>query len=271
MSLIVSLIAAIVLDASPSPTPLATGYGLLPVIVDVHTSAVCTTLRQTVIPVGFIAKTNDAAFTDVKNRTLKVGMSQIADQTDLVVLAHHDQVDTGAVTSNIALAKTLLDESRKRYPDEKDPEIAAMRAELESVIDLQRQYGSIVDAIAGAYLDSQTNQQLYGGMYGSNTASVQERNLQAERDFINGNRILLGLQPLDAPPLSASLPGSSTSADIADQLRQDMNATTQTQPVPSPGVRQQVDAQQLDEQLGLAESRLRATAVAALRLCSHAK
>jgi hypothetical protein len=108
-------------------------------------------------------------------------------------------------------------------------------------------------------------------MYGANTTSVQQRNLQAERDFINANRILLGLQPLDAPPLSASIPGSSATADIADQLRQDMNATTQTQPVPSPGVRQQVDSQQLDEQLGLAESRLRATAIAAGRLCNHAK
>jgi len=268
----ISLIATVVmLGASPSPTPLATGYGLLPVIVNVHTSAVCTTLRQTVIPVGFIAKTNDAAFTDVKNRTLKVGMSQIADQTDFVFLAHHDQVDTAAVTSNIALAKKLLDESRKRYPDEKDPEIAAMRAELESVIDIQRQYGSIVDAISGAYLDSQTNQQLYGGMYGQNTTSVQQRNLQAQRDFINANRILLGLAPLDALPLSASIPGSSTNADIADTMRSDMSATTQTLPQASPGARQQVDAQQLDQQLQNAEARLRATAIAAGRLCTHSK
>jgi hypothetical protein len=255
MNPIVSLILAAGLLASPSPTPLNAGYGLLPVIVNVHTSAVCTTLHQTVIPVGYIAKTNDAAFTDVKNRTLKVGLSMISDQTDYIFLAHHDQSDTQAVMTNIALAKQLLDESRKHYPDDKNPEIAAMRSELESIIDLQRQYNSIVDAIAGTYLDSQTNAQLYGGMYGQTTTNVQQRNQQSERDFINSNRVLLGLAPLD---------DSLTGPMLADQ-----SATAQTLVQPSPGVRQQVDAQQLDAALQTAEYRLRLTAVAAQRLCTQ--
>jgi hypothetical protein len=259
MSVLALILSGITLVASPSPTPLATGFGYLPVIIDVHTSAVCTTLRQTVIPVGFIAKTNDAAFGDVKDRTMKVGMSMISDQKDFEFLAHHDQVDTQAVVTNIALAQKLLDDSRKRFPDEKNPDVAAMRAELESVIDIQRQYSSIVDAIAGAYLDSTSNQKLFGGMYGQNTSDVQARNLQAERDFINSNRVLLGLPPLEGLPLPGSGPGGTSQNVLADTMTQ-----------ASPGARQQVDAQQLDAQLGEAEGRLRAMAIAAQRLCTHA-
>ncbi len=259
MSMIALILSGITIVASPSPTPLATGYGYLPVIIDVHTSAICTTLRQTVIPVGFIAKTNDAAFTDVKNRSLKVGTSMITDQKDFEFLAHHDQVDTQAVLNNMELAQKLLDESRKRFPDEKDPDVAAMRAELESVIDIQRQYNSIIDGIAGAYLDSIDNQKLFGGMYGQNTSDVQSRNLQAQRDFINANRVLLGLAPLAGLPLPGSGPSGDSQSALAD-----------TMPQASPGSHQQVDALQLDAQLGEAEGRLRATAVAAQRLCAHA-
>jgi hypothetical protein len=260
------LLAAVVAVPSASPAPMATGYGSLPVIINVHTSAVCTTLRQTVVPVGYIAKTNDAAFADVKKRTLKVAMSQISDDKDFEMLARRDQSDVDAVLSNSELALKLLDQSRKRFPGRENPEIEAMRAELLDVIELQKKYSSVVDAISGAYLDSLSNRRLYGGFYGDNTSSVQQRDLIAKRDFINSNRVLLGLTPFDSQPIAGS--------DQADQqalpMHDDANPFTQPQPDASPGSRQQTGAPQLGRQLSQAEYRLQTTAVAALKLCNHA-
>jgi hypothetical protein len=226
-------------------------YGSLPVIVHVSTSAVCGTLRQTVIPVGYIAKTNDAAFGDVKTRTLKVAMSQLSDDTDFEFLARHDQVDTGAVLSNIQLAIDLIDKNKKLYPAAKNPEIEAMRAELVSVLDLQRQYNSVIDSIAGSYLDSTSNKQLYGGFEGTNTQAVAQRDLMAKRDFINANRVLLGLQPFDEQGVQPL-----------------QNPFTQPIASASPGSREQMGGPQLQAQLSDAEGRLQVTALAALRLCN---
>ncbi len=267
LSLILLAAAGALPSSAPTPAPLATGYGALPVIINVHTNAVCTTLRQTVVPVGYIAKTNDAAFADVKRRTLKVATSKISGDKDFEMLARHDQTDVSAVLSNNELARKLIDDSRERFPDQKNPEIAAMRQELSDVIGLQRQYSSVVDAISGEYLDSLSNRQMYGGFYGTDTANVQERDLEAKRDFINANRVLLGLAPFDSQPIVGT--------DVASQQGQieqsGMNPFTHPLPGASPGTRRQMGAQQIAARLQDAENRLQATAVAALRLCDHAK
>jgi hypothetical protein len=258
-----SLILAAALS-TPAPQPTATGYGSygsLPVIITVHTNAVCSTLRQTVMPVGYIAKTNDAAFADVKNRTLKVAMSQISDDTDLVFLARHDQSDVSSVVSNNNLAAQLIAESEKKYPAQKNPEIEAMRQELAQIIDLQRQYNSVIDAISGQYLDSTSNKQLYGGFYGDNTTNVQTRNLIAKQDFINANRVLLGLQPFDQNPIANSGMNEQQSAMIN-------NANPYTQPAPSASPGQAAGVEQIATELQAAEGRLQTTAIAALHLCN---
>jgi hypothetical protein len=266
LSLILSIAGAV---ATPAPTPGPTSaagnygsYGSLPVIITVHTNAVCSTLRDTVIPVGYIAKTNDQAFTDVKDRTLKVAMSQTSDDTDLVFLAHHDQSDVSAVTTNAELAVKLLEESEKRYPGSKNPDVEAMRQELSRIIDLQRQYNSIVNAISGAYLDSTDNKKLYGGFYGENTENVQTLDLMAKRDFINANRVLLGLQPFDAGPIA----NTGQQNQQAQVLQEGNNPLTQPGPSAAPG--QQATVKQITSDLQDAEGRLQTTAIAALHLCT---
>jgi hypothetical protein len=215
-----------------------------------------------VMPVGYIAKTNDAAFTDVKNRTLKVAMSQLSDDVDLEFLAHHDQTDAAAVVSNANLAMKLIQASAKKYPADKNPEIEAMREELGEVVDLQRQYNSVIDAISGEYLDSTSNKLLYGGMYGQDTSNVQTRNQIAKQDFINANRVLLGLQPFEQNPIAGSgMTGQQT------EMVNGANPLTQPAPTVSPG--RQAGPAQIESELQDAEDRLRTTAIAALRLCNH--
>ncbi|HEY5341593.1 MAG TPA: hypothetical protein VIK27_11245 [Candidatus Aquilonibacter sp.] len=221
---------------SPSPSPISTAYGSYPLIMDIHTDAVCTTLHQTIIPVGFIAKTNDAAFDDVRTHTLKVAMSLISDDKDFEMLARRDQRDVSAVLSNSQLALALLAQSRNRFPADKSPSVEAMRQELARVIDLQKQYNSALDAVSGAYLDSLSNRRLYGGFYGDDTADVQQRNLSAKRAFIDANRELLGLAPFDGEPISGT-------------------------------ITEQTGATRVHKDLGDAEKRLAVTALAALRLC----
>jgi hypothetical protein len=262
--MILSVLLSLAGTVAPAPEPTASSYGSygsLPVIITVHTNAVCTTLRDTVLPVGYIAKTNDGAFTDVKDRTLKVAMSQISDDTDLQFLAHHDQSDVSAVTSNTALAVKLIEESEKRYPAEKNPDVEAMRDELSRIIDLQRRYNSIVNAISGEYLDSTSNKQLFGGMYGENNANVQTLNLMAKRDFINSNRVLLGLQPLDNGPIA----NTSQQSQQSQMTQQGSNPLTQPGPSASPD--QEATAAQISTDLQEAEQRLQTTAIAALHLC----
>lgn len=261
------ILAATMALASPAPAPQSTGYGSygsLPVIIKVSTSAVCTTLRKTVVPVGFIARHNDAAIADVKALTLKTGVDPLAGDTDFRFLAHHDQSDVAALVSNDNLAQSLIDESRKRFPAEKYSEIEAMRRELEAVIDLQRRYASTIDAISGQYLDSLDNRVLYGGMYGSNTTSVQTRSLLAKQDFINGNRVLLGLAPLDTEPIA----GGNADA-MQTQNVHDANPFVAPQPSASPGSKEMTDAAHLQSSLDDAENRLKLTALTALRLCNH--
>jgi hypothetical protein len=191
-------------------------------------------------------------------------MNQLSDNTDLEFLARHDQIDTGAVLSNVQLAIDLIDQNRKKYPAEKNPEVQAMRDELSAILDLQRKYNSIIDSIAGGYLDSTSNKQLYGGFEGTDSQAVTQRDLIAKREFINANRILLGLAPFDEEPLG----NTSASSQQAQIMQQEQNPFTQPAADPSPGSTEQTGAPQVQKQLQDAEGRLQVTALAALRLCN---
>ncbi|MDE2481909.1 MAG: hypothetical protein KGN02_06935 [bacterium] len=251
-----ALLAAVVpvglgIMPTPAPTP-------PPVITTIESRAVCTALRKTVIPVAFIAKHNDAAFHDVVLRAANVGQSMLSDKTDYEFLARHDQSDVGAVLTNMDLAQKLLDQSKARYPDAAHPYVAAMRAELENVLYYQKQYNSLVDAISGEYLDAQSNKNLYGGFYGSNTSEVQQRNILAKQDFINGNRALMGLPPLDGLPL-----GNGAAAAASYQEHRDQSRVTGSSVNGGPSVLDRVRSG-----LTSAESELAHTAVAAQRMCT---
>ena len=263
-ALVLSIVTPVLATPSPAPSGGYGSYGSLPVIIRVSTNAVCSTLRQTVIPVGYIAKTNDNAFTDVKARTLKVAMSRIADDQDFELLARHDQVDTGDVLSNISLAIGLIDQSRKKYPDQKKPEIEAMRAELERVLDLQRKYNSVVDNIAGSYLDSLSQQAtlrrflLEPITQTSNSEIWKPRRRSSTRTAYCWARALR----------CGTDRGYGSASQQADRSRKRARTRFPNPPIKRrPGAHDQLGLNQISSELQGAEDRLQTTAIAALRLC----
>jgi hypothetical protein len=90
---------------------------------------------------------------------------------------------------------------------------------------------------------------------------VQTRDQLAKQDFINANRVMLGLTPFDQNPIA-------NSGETEQQAQQLNNANPLTQPAPDASPGQQSGAPQIASQLEDAEQRLQVTAVAALRLCN---
>lgn len=195
-----ALLLALITGAAPAalPTPAPQYHTIIHLMV----SPVCATLRSTVAPVGFIAKNNDAAFAHVLANTAKVGKeTSLLDgptsaKMALTFLAHQDQTDVGIVYTNLALAKTLLDQSATQYPATEFPQVAVLRDRLRAVITMQQRYNSLIDGVSGSFLDNSGDKVLYGGFDGKGGDNGSHE-LLAMQQNANANRALLGEMPND--------------------------------------------------------------------------
>jgi|SRR5579872_1925981 len=174
--------------ASPSPSPTEP-----PEILHVVVSPFCGMLRQTIAPVTEVQRANDRSFTDFYGQAAKLNDDVFRTdglgvdiELEMTTIAHRSQYNSGVVDTSISRAERLLAASRKRYPDEKYPDLAALRNEMESVLDSQQRYNSVLSAITGAYID------------GLGVVNVPQDIPQL--NYVNGMREVLGAPPIPRLP-----------------------------------------------------------------------
>jgi predicted Rdx family selenoprotein len=149
-----SLMLAALVAASPSPTGQASAP---PLIYHAVVSPGCTTLRNVILPIGYVTKRNDAAFRAMSqhlqsfvNQANILGTSTVEDNDQLLYgpkqtleVATIDDI-TGQIFHNLSVEDALMTQSWREYPQGSDPAVDALRQRVQNLIDLQR-------ALVGTY------------------------------------------------------------------------------------------------------------------------
>lgn len=149
-----SIMLAVVVVSSPSPKGQATTP---PTIYHAIVSPACTTLRNIVLPIGYVTKQNNAAFRAMSknlqsfvNHANILGTSTIEDNEQtlygpksMIDVANIDDI-TGQIYHNLKVDDDLMTQSWHEYPQGSDPSVDALRQRVQNIIDLQR-------ALAGNY------------------------------------------------------------------------------------------------------------------------
>jgi hypothetical protein len=175
------------LVAATSPTPEPT---LPPEIIHTISSPVCSSLQNTIMPIGYVTKINDQALRSMALSTQKF-LSNIypsdiptaadvdaamstsaggsptvselgASQTDDDLLYSPGQILSAAridsvaqqIFLNIALENQYLQQSYKEYPVGTDPKVDALRQRAQQMVDLQQAMASRYEQFAGTYLSN---------------------------------------------------------------------------------------------------------------------
>jgi hypothetical protein len=118
-------------NAAPSPYP-TTSH--LRVIVTVRASSFCSAVRSTAVPIGFVVRTNDAAFSSLTANPPSLDPSD----PNRFAVANATAKIMYAVVQNLELAENVLHRSWGQYPHGKDANVDALRQRLQNLIDLQR-------------------------------------------------------------------------------------------------------------------------------------
>jgi len=167
LALILAAIAAGV--PSPQPTP------QLKVIVNVRSSSLCTTVKDTASPIAYVTRRNEEAFAAINHSMLKfmenmrgvtsasAAETQALDNalddaevytpsTELTVV----QMDKIAyeIAQNLVLEDKIIDASWKQFPKGQFPNIDALRQRLQNLVDLQRALDNRYFEFTGTYLDN---------------------------------------------------------------------------------------------------------------------
>jgi len=145
-------------DATAAPQPTAAPQAPLRVIVTVKSSTLCNAVRKMAIPIGYVNRRNDDAFSSI-NRTmykyLKQNVGNKPISTSEQILQNHGG-DTGPdvhpintytilsmnktawqIAQNVTLESAVMQRSWKEFPPGKDANVDAMRQRLQNLIDLQ--------------------------------------------------------------------------------------------------------------------------------------
>lgn len=168
--MIALLFAAATLAApSPKPTP------QLKVIVNVRSSSLCSAVRGMAIPIGYVTRRNDQAFSAIDYKLISFmqnthGISdagaaelrsmenQLDDEgvytpTNDVTVVQMDQI-AYQILQNITLEDGVMNDSWQQYPKGKFESIDAFRQRMQNLIDLQRALAHQYMDFTGIYLDN---------------------------------------------------------------------------------------------------------------------
>lgn len=181
--------ATLVSVAPPAPAPSATPP--YPVIYRTKTSPLCNSLQTAILPVGYVAKINDAAIHAMALSTRKFlaglspgdlpnsadfnaalnGKSATALTTQMAASGQGDdpllyspaqilnasRIDQTAqdLFHNVTVADRYMKESYKEHPIGQDPALDALRQRQENLINLQLALANRYEEFAGTYLGNQ--------------------------------------------------------------------------------------------------------------------
>lgn len=188
-----SLVLAVVLGATPTPSPLP-----FPEILHTVTSPGCETLHHVTLPVGYVTRVNDQAFRAMAFSTQKfmsffmpgdtpsaadiqaalgnsngqdpqlngtgsaMSTEMSASSSDDPILYSPKQTIMAAnidrvaeeIIGNLALEKKYVDESLAQYPPGTDPKVDELRAHAQDVMALQQSLAGRYEQFAGEYIDN---------------------------------------------------------------------------------------------------------------------
>lgn len=163
------LAAAVAATPSPQPTP------PLKVIVNIKTSAFCSSVRNMAVPIGYVTRRNEEAFGAMDHSMIKfmenmqgVGqmtlselqaMDQSLDDDELynpsndMAVTQMNQV-ANDIAQNLTLEDRLMNQSWKEHPEGQSDLVDALRQRMQNMMDLQRALDNRYLQFAGMYLDN---------------------------------------------------------------------------------------------------------------------
>lgn len=165
------LMMVVVLAATPAPKPTPP----LKVIINVHSTSFCSSVRTMAVPIGYVTRRNDEAFAAIDHSMVKffesiAGISS-AGNADWETL--NSELDDAAIYTpmgalstmkinqiayqimhNLSLEDHVMHESWIKYPQGAYPTIDAMRERLQNLMDLQRALASKYVQFASIYTDN---------------------------------------------------------------------------------------------------------------------
>lgn len=189
--LILSLLAGVALP-TPSPTPPPVSTPFYPTIIHTVTSETCTTLHNLVMPVGYVTKKNDEAFTGMQDRIQQIfgqftghdaptraDLMKLGDSRDATSGASADQIDpsgqddsllygpsqvikaaqidsiANAIYGNLVLESQFMNKSLAEYPPGANANVDEMRKHAQALMELQRSLADKYENFARTYLSNQ--------------------------------------------------------------------------------------------------------------------
>ncbi|MHB8146722.1 MAG: hypothetical protein ACYDGM_05580 [Vulcanimicrobiaceae bacterium] len=232
--MIIPAILAALIAVAPAPTA-------PPVIFHTVSSPLCNSLQSTILPVGYVSKINDTAFSAMARSTQKflsnlfpgddptvadldaalAGQPTTALTQEMGSTAGDDQLLYGPgqildasridavaqqIFQNLTLEDGYMKQSFKAYPPGTDPSVDTLRQRAQNLIDLQRALANRYEQFASTYLDNQ-------GMARMTTNSQSQ--LALFKVYLRG--LLLG----DTSGLNGVAPGASDRAfkSVSDLAR----------------------------------------------------
>jgi hypothetical protein len=154
-------------SVTPSPTP-------PPTIIRIVTSETCNTLHSLMMPIGYVTRRNDRAFTAMAGSMQgflglvtpggipsKAGGLNHSKDDDPVIYGPGQTInaaridgDAEQVFGNIWLERKYMKKSLTEYPPGTDPKVDALRQHAQNLIDLQQALANRYEVFAGEYIDN---------------------------------------------------------------------------------------------------------------------
>lgn len=180
----ISFLLVLLVVTNPSPAS-----STIPEIAHTKTSPVCTALHSYALPIGYVARRNDAAFRAM-SRSMQVYLSgiypgDVPTSTEMASTLHgmpegaqadamgaenlDDQLLFGPgqtltvaeiddvanqIYSNLLLEDKVMNQWWHDVPSHADPQVDAMRQHLQNLMDLQRALADRYERFAGLYLSN---------------------------------------------------------------------------------------------------------------------
>jgi len=161
--------------ATPLPSPAPQATPPLKVIVNVRSSSLCSAVRSMAVPIGYVTRRNDEAFSAIDHSMLSfmentrgatpAGAAELRsmgnDLDDLEVYtptneANVVQMDKIAyeILQNVTLEDHAMNQSWHDYPKGHSESVDAFRQRMQNLIDLQRALANKYMDFTGIYLDN---------------------------------------------------------------------------------------------------------------------